>query len=240
MNERIPPVGSQPKVTENRKMKTRPSQYAGMLSENTETRRISRSVKEFCLTAAMTPAPTPKTMANRPAAPVSSMVIQNFSITRGRTGRRCWMETPPIALRDVPEPSEVLHVGGIVEAVFLAQGLSRLRRGEHAHQDVDGVSGSKLDEGEYDGRRAEEHRYQEEESPSQEPEHFAGAPAWSHRGSARQGSLPRINAAWELPRRPPPGVRPLMPEPLGPALEANDRRTPGTESADGLQFMPRG
>ena len=102
MNERIPPVGSQPRVTENRKMKTSPSQYAGMLSENTETSMIARSVNEFCLTAATTPAPTPTTMANRLAAPVSSMVIQNFSITRGSTGRRCWMDTPQSPCRMCP------------------------------------------------------------------------------------------------------------------------------------------
>ena len=158
---------------------------------------------------------------------------------QGQHGTALLDGDPPISLQDVPEPSEILHVGGIVEAVFLAQGLSRLGRGEDAHQDVDGVSGSKLDEGEYDGRRAEEHRYQEEEPPSQEPEHFAVGPAWSHRRSARQGSLPRINAASALARRPPPGVRPLMPEPLGPGARSErppdprdrERRRPAIHAA---------
>ena len=177
MNERIPPVGSQPRVTENRKMKTRPSQYAGMLSENTETSMIQSVGEGVLLDRGDDSRPDPDDDGEQARRPGEQHGDPELLHHEGKHRAALLDGLPPVALEDVPEPAEVLHVGGIVEAVLRAQRLPRFGRGEDAHQDVDGIPWRELDEGEDDGGRAEEHRDQEEEPPGEEAKHVAGSPA---------------------------------------------------------------
>ena len=167
----MPPVGNQPRPTENHKISMMPRKKDGVEMPTSTVSVISLSAQPYWRTAETTPARRPKMVQRRRAAParIEGRAEALQHLVEHRPVER--VGAAEIALEHAGEPGHVLHRQRLVEAELAVDPLDVLGRREGAQDCRRRVARDQRDHQKDDHRDPEQHRHGQEQPAKGVAEH---------------------------------------------------------------------